>query len=403
MMEDLEETITPLAAKIVSGYLEQMRRVFSSRIGLDLVVNSFSDSELARMHVATTEQDDLFRANNIALALILPSDFEGTHHTGRPEDSPSALALKAALAQATFRILRLGLRADRDAAAEFDNAYKAIGDKLTSCNSLFNINASHSRARKFPARHFGEQNGLDFMAGAYGLDQAECTKLLDDAFARRLQRRSFAEVLTTEMRLVDTLTAWFRALASAEQGRVTRRDTIRRLLNDAGHSWETAPGVLEPPKISKATAKKLTAEKSLPSLSLRSMIEAAVLFNLEPAFDVLPTRRFELPILAMAGLVGELGWRRQMTSIDNFILAGGLIALVEERGFANKSLTGLYGDEDDADQLAKDLSFLEGLFRRAGLDPHELREGAVTYFEHEKTLNVRPQASWPPMFFLDDD
>lgn len=402
ILEYLKQVLGLEQLVAMSAALKQLRRVFSRHIDTDFVVLGVNTDELARVHVASAAQMAALERDQVSIALIVPADFEGSHKAGRPDDGPIELAFKNALAQATSRILRLGLLAGDGDTALYERVYAELGNRLQAHESLFNLNQSHHIHNAFPVRHWCEENGPDILAAAYGVEREEGETLLTAAFAHRLRKQSFSAVLESEIRLVETLTTWLGALRSRSAGEVTRRDTVRRLLAETGHSWQTAPGELTPPRFSRGSAQKIVAEKAMETLSVREMIDAALLFDLEPAFDLFPTRRFALPLLAMAAFAGRLGWRRQHAAIKSPVLAMGLIALVEERGFANADITGPAGEGDIDDELGMDLAHIEKLLWAGGLSPHELRQPSVDVLTDGMARPVMLPAG-RPRFFVDDD
>ncbi|ODT72419.1 MAG: hypothetical protein ABS75_04780 [Pelagibacterium sp. SCN 63-23] len=400
-MGSLARDITPTQLHQVMEGVTDLRRAFSAQLIREITLARIRPDYLARYYVAS--DDAIARLNTGGVLISVPTlvNYAGGGALGRPDATPIDDTFKVALAQAVARFDRLGSLAEGDQIRFYEVERVKIGQKLQAQASLFNLNAGHFKFSKNPVQHWCESKGPDLLAAAYELSLTQLETALDMAFAARLRTRSFEALLNEEIAMAETILVWVSAYRAYKEGEASRRDSIRRVLKKQSHDWESGPGAVEPPPARSGVRQQLVAHRSLGQVSSRNMIKAAILYDLEPAYGVLLTRLYLVPILCAAGLVGKLGLRRQNSVVAAPIAAGGLIAFVQERDFANAELTGLAGEKEAEDEIEALQAIVERAAINTGVSISLLARAGLTHLRTGEPVSVYTPGK-EHQFFLDD-
>jgi len=401
------ETFMPLGNRVTPHQIRQiqvgvgeLRRAFSGHLLTHLILRRVSADTLARTDVASEEARTRLENGGILVSLPVNWNVAGEGMVGRPDARSIDEAFKHALAQAVTRIIRLAGVAEREDYENFDGKYKLLGERLQSQDALFNLNSDHTRHHDFPVLNWCETRGAPLLAAAYGMEENELEGALDAALRARIKQRRFDTVWREELSRIETLIAWHEAHVARKQGEASRRDTTRRLFKEHGLDWNTAPGAVAPPRMHTGVRRNIVAEKAMARLTSRAMVEAACLFDLEPAYSVFLTRLYLLPILASAGLAGRVGMRGQVAKITSPIAAGGLVALAENPPAGNDRVgaASVAGAEDEIGTLQ---TLVYAMLERSGLAVADLAGLGRSFLRTNQPVAIYPPAR-PRRFFFDD-
>lgn len=395
----LVRELTPLQCGQAYAGVDALRRAFSSQVITRFVLRRVNADILSRTDIGSDDAMLRLKAGGVLVSLVTEPGFEGEGVVGRPAAKSIDESLKTALGEAVARVLGVGSVTETPEEQEvFDTKLNELGERLEEFASLFNLNADHTRHHEYPVRNWCETQGPDLLAAAYGLDLDACEGALCAALKSRIKQRGFKSVLEEEIGRVDTLLAWVNAYFERRAGLSSRRDTIRRTFNKTDTDWESAPGVVSPPRMHNKVRRSIVAEKAMSVLTTRSMLESAVLFDLRPGHDVFLTRLYLLPILAAADFAGRVGLRRQPGEIADSIIAGGLLALAENQLVL---ASGEPDAEEETDDIAKFQALVRSILVRTGIDVNALAAMAYGHFQTGQPVRVDPPAG-PPMFFTWD-
>lgn len=394
----LLDRLSPFQVTQIQIGISELRRAFSSRLVTDFKLRRVSADTLARTDVMSETARERLESGGALISVPVGPDFKGQGLVGRPDATSIDEAFKNSLAQAVARIIRLGTVASDKDYDHFDKQYQVLGKLLQEQAALFNINADHTRHHEVPVLNWCETRGPKLLADAYGLDERELERELDRAFRVRLMKRPFETVLGDELDLVDALIAWSGAHVERKKGVASRRDTTRRLLREHDLDWETAPGAIDPPRMHAKVRRNIVAEAGMKALSTHAMLEAALLFDLEPAYSVFLTRLYALPILAIAGLAGRTALRGQDAEITSPISAGGLIALAENLQGAN-DIDALTIEDNAEDEIGTLQALVFETFRRADFSAIDLADQGHEFLDTEQPITITPPTR-ARIFFL---
>jgi hypothetical protein len=397
--EPLGDRVTPVQRGHIHVGVDALRRAFSSQILTHFVLRRVRADIVARTDIGSEADMLRLKEGGALVSLVAEPGLKGEGSVGRPVDKAIDETLKNAFGEAVARVLRVGAVSGSDEEDRlFDAKLDEVGERLETKASLFNLNADHLRYHAFPVRNWCETNGPDLLATAYGMEPNACETALDAVLRRRIRQRGYETVLAEEIDRIDTLLAWTSAYDERRSGLSRRRDTLRRTLNSADVDWEDAPGRVEPPRIYGKVRRAMVAEQAQGILSTRSMLESAFLFDLQAALDVFLTRLYLMPILAAAGFAGRLGLRRQPGAIASTILAGGLLALAENRQVAMAGVPDVDDEEDDIFQFQE---LIRTVLARSDLNTDQLAVAAYGHFQTGQPVVVEPPAGQPSFFLFD--
>ena len=394
----LDLGLTPIQCWQIYAGVDALRRAFSTQLLIHVVLRRLNADALARTNIGSDDAMARLMQGGALVSLVTEPGFKGTGEVGRPAARSVDEAFKSALGQAVARLLRVDAVTEDRTDHELYDAYSDhVGESLETCASLFNLNTDHEKHHEWPVLNWCESNGPELLAKAHGLELNQCERALDAVLRRRVRQQGFRTVLEEEVDHIETLLIWVSGYVERRSGLASRRDTIRRTLKKAKTDWEKADNKkVNPPRIQPKVRRSLVAEHAMGALATEAMVETATLFDLRAAHDVFLTRLYLLPILAAAGFAGQVGLRRQPGEIDDPILAGGLLALAENRMVAD----GEQG-EDEQDDISQFQELVSSVLERGGGSVDELAVLAHGYFQSRQPVTVAPPAG-PPVFFLED-